>query len=139
MKIFFFSLFLYIFNKNQKNLDIIPIAFSLDDNYIYPTIVSITTIMINKNYDRKYNFYIMHPGDFKNDNKIKLKSLEKKYKNECTINLINMNNSYKLAPSNNRITLPTYYRLSLSNLLPNIDKIIYLDSDTIVFKDENDV
>ena len=95
--------------------------------------------MINKNYDRKYNFYIMHPGDFKNDNKIKLKSLEKKYKNECTINLINMNNSYKLAPSNNRITLPTYYRLSLSNLLPNIDKIIYLDSDTIVFKDENDV
>ena len=30
---------------------------------------------------------------------------------------------------NTRIPVPPYYRLILSDLLPNIDKIIYLDGD----------
>ena len=31
------------------------------------------------------------------------------------------------------MTIVAYYRLSLSDLLPNIDKIIYLDGDTLTF------
>ena len=33
------------------------------------------------------------------------------------------------------MTLTLYYRLSLSELLPNIDKMIYLDGDTLTFDD----
>jgi lipopolysaccharide biosynthesis glycosyltransferase len=36
---------------------------ALDDEYIYLTIISITSIMLNSNNRNKYEFYIMHPSD----------------------------------------------------------------------------
>ena len=118
-----------------RNLDIIPIAMSLDNNFIYQTIVSIISIIENKNPTTKYIFYIMFPPNFNKENKDKLKSLEKKYKNQCTINLIDMGNRYKNAPTNKKIPTPTYYRLSLPILLPKLEKIIWLDGDTLTHND----
>ena len=112
---------------------IIPISMALDDGYIYPTIVSITSIMINSNKNTKYIFYIMHPTEFKIENKNKLKSLEKKYK--CIINLIDMEGEYNDAWISGHITTPAYYRLSLPILLSDIDKILWLDGDTLIFTD----
>ena len=37
--------------------------------------------------------------------------------------------------SNNIKTLASYYRLSSLDLIPNIDKIIYLDDDALTFDD----
>ncbi len=37
--------------------------------------------------------------------------------------------------SRNIITLASYYRLSLPDLFPDIDKILYLDGDTLTFDD----
>lgn len=112
----------------------IPIAMALDDGYLYPTIVSITSIMENKDKNSNYEFYIMHPNEFSEDSKTKLKTLENKY-DGCKINLINMSDKYKNAYDIGHITTPAYYRLSLSDLLPNLDKIIWLDGDTLVFND----
>ena len=50
-----------------------------------------------------------------------------------------MGNAFKEANSDTRITTPAYYRLNLSELLPNIDKIIWLDGDTVTFKDLKDM
>ena len=121
--------------KTIINIDIIPISMATDDNYIFPTIVSITSIILNKKNTTKYDFYIMIPPYLKKENIQKLKSLEKKHKKNCTINIINMGEKYKNAPTNTHITTPGYYRLSLSILLPNINKIIYLDGDTITHND----
>lgn len=112
----------------------VPIAMALDDGYVYPTIVSITSALENANPEREYSFYIMHPGEFKQENKDKIKSLEEKYKS-CKIELIDMKDRYKDANDKGHITTPAYYRLALSDLLPNLDKIIWLDGDTIVFSD----
>ncbi len=126
---------------SKKNT--IPIAMALDDNYLYPTIVSITSMMENINSEKtQYEYYIMHPGEFSQDSQDKLKTLEKKYKNKnCKINFINMGELYKNAKSDKRITTPSYYRLSLSDLdiLKNISKIIWLDGDTLVYKDLTDM
>ena len=46
-----------------------------------------------------------------------------------------MGNKYKELNINNRIKTPTYYRLSLPNLLLDVDRIIWLDGDTLVFED----
>ena len=107
---------------------------ALDNGYIYPTIVSITSMLLNSNNRNKYEFYIMHPPDLLIENKNKLKNLEKKY-NGCKINLLDMGNKYVKAKIDQRITTPAYYRLSLSDLLPNLNKIIWIDGDTITFKD----
>ena len=46
-----------------------------------------------------------------------------------------MGKQYSKAKNDGRITTPAYYRLSLSDLLPNLNKIIWIDGDTITFKD----
>ena len=125
------------FNNNVEGISTekpIPVAMALDDGYVYPTIVSITSMLENASPNRKLDFYVMHPGEFKDENKQRLKSLEGKYVN-CSVNLINMQDKYKNAYDKGHITTPTYYRLSLSDLLPNIDKIIWLDGDTLTFCD----
>ena len=112
----------------------IPIAMALDDNYVYPTIVAITSAMENKNVATEYSFYLMHPNEFKDESKEKIKSLEKKY-GKCHIHLINMGEQFKTANDKGHITTPTYYRLALSELLVNLNKIIWLDGDTLTFQD----
>ena len=118
----------------EKTPDHIPIAMSLDENYVYPTVVAITSAMENSGGKAKYDFYIMHPSNLSEKSKETLLSLQDKY-DDCSINLIDMQNKFNSAYTDSRITTPAYYRLALSELLPNIDKIIWLDGDTIVLKD----
>ena len=73
-------------NYHQINLfhilyNNIPIAYGLNNRYIYPAIVSITSIMETIISKKKYDFYIIHSGDFSGENKKKLKSLEKNINN----------------------------------------------------------
>ncbi len=127
----FFTLRQYGFFEKTKP---IPIAMALDDGYLYPTIVSITSMMENSHENTNYDFYIMHPGNFKEESKERLKSLGKKY-NRCHINLINMESEYSTAYDKGHITTPAYYRLSLSELLPKLDKMLWIDGDTLIFDD----
>ena len=46
-----------------------------------------------------------------------------------------MGNQYKGLGLNFRISTPAYYRLSLHELLPDVNRIIYLDGDTMIFED----
>ena len=64
------SLYNLQFNYRVSDV-IIPIAMSLDDKYTYPTIVSITSILVNANSNTKYHFYILHPSRFTIQNKKK--------------------------------------------------------------------
>ena len=117
----------------------IPIAMAADDNYTYPTLVAITSLMENSKKDTHYDIYIMTPGKFSEENSKKLLNLQDKYDNHCKINLIDMKDRYKDANDRGHITTPTYYRLSLSSLLPSLDKIIWLDGDTLIFEDLTDM
>ena len=46
-----------------------------------------------------------------------------------------MDDRYDKAYTDHRISKQAYYRFSLGELLPNLNKIIYLDTDIIVYKD----
>lgn len=110
-----------------------------DNNYTYPTVVSITSLMTNAKNTTYYDIHIMVPHDFTEENKQKLLNLQKKFESRCQINLIDMQNSYESANVAGHIrtplTTPAYYRLSLSSLLPEVDKIIWVDGDTLIFED----
>lgn len=131
----FTSLFLTActYKNTDESIDI-PVAMSMDENYLFPTIVSITSVMENKKPYTHYSFYIMHPESLSDEAKEKLLSLQNKY-SDCLINLIDMADKYNDARTDSWIPTPAYYRLSLSDVLPNLEKIIWLDGDTLTFHD----
>ena len=132
-----------IFKKNNINNDIklkenktiISASYATDNQYIYPTIVSMTSLVTNAYNNTFYNIHILHPPDLTENSKKFLSSVEERYPDKCSILYFNMGNKYKYLPLNYKLTTPAYYRLSLPNLLPKIERIIWLDSDTLVFED----
>ena len=121
----------------DNSLNKIPISYGLNNRNIYMTLISITSILENANNKSYYLFYIMvskNRSEFSNHNKRKLKYFEKKY-SKCNVFIIEMDDSKFKYARVNRYPVPTYYRLLLAELLPNINKIIYLDGDTIILTD----
>lgn len=123
---------LYIQNQTYSY---IPCAYATDNGYIYPTLVSITSLVQNAKDKTFYEIYIMISYDFTEENKKILKSVENKYKKNCKIIFIDMGTKFQGEKITDRVKTPTYYRLELPDLLPNINQIIYMDGDTLIFED----
>ena len=126
-------------NINSENKEIIKqrisVAYCLDNNYTYPTLVSMISILENSS---NYTFYIFHllveKNIFKKENIEKFMHLEKKY-NSCKVNIFEITNEYFSNVNPNIKSIATYYRLLLPNLIIDEDRIIYLDGDTLVLTD----
>ena len=121
--------------EGNKNKTTISISYATDNKYIYPTIVSMTSLVANAGSNTFYNIYILHTPDLKESSKEFLNSVQNKYPDKCKIIYFNMNKKYMGLPANYRISIPTYYRLSLHELLLDVNRIIYLDGDTLIFDD----
>ena len=125
----------YVFNKNKlSDINKIPIAFTPDKNFILPTIVSITSLLKNKNINTYYIINIIFLQNFTNDELnlfIKLGNIFDNWE----LNFIKINNIFNNLPTNKNIPHSTYIRLIFSSLFKNYSKIIYLDGDTIILKD----
>ena len=122
-------------NISSENKTEIPISYAVDNKYIYPTIVSMTSLVYNARNNTFYKIYIMHSKNLTLYSKQILQSIENKYPNRCTIKYLNMGNKYADLMVNYKIQTPAYYRLSLPNLLLDEERIIWLDGDTLVFED----
>jgi lipopolysaccharide biosynthesis glycosyltransferase len=94
-----------------------------------------TSILENSFSHTYYVFYLLVDRQtFKNDNKRKLKNLEKKY-DRCEVNILEISN--EIIPNANvkRYPFAAYYRLLLADLVPEFNRIIYLDGDTLIYDD----
>lgn len=141
--LFFPSLLLYklipLLFINQINSKLINqkihIAYGLDNKYTYPTLVSMISILENSSIDTFYIFYLLVEKQlFKEENKKKLRNLEKKY-DRCKIIIFELSNDNLTNARVNRYPMAAYYRLLLAELIPDVNRIIYLDGDTIIFTD----
>ncbi len=146
MKIKNFFVFLLLFmlisapvsakeNLEGKSPYTIPVAMATDNNYVVPTLVAMTSMLENKAKDTKLDFYLMLSGEVTTKNKNSIKKLQKLYDN-CSVKLIDMKDRFSsnyIKPGH--ITTPTYYRLCLPSLLPQVDKVLYLDGDIVVTRD----
>ncbi len=111
----------------------INVCISCDENYAKYASVVIASILYNAQDEDFLHFYVLD-GDISSESKSKILSLTKI--KPCEIDFIKVDETkleiYKQINTHEYITLPTYYRLILSELLPDVDKIIYLDCDTVV-------
>ena len=120
--------------KYNNKMNIIPVSFAADNNYIYPLIVLLTSILFNSSPFTFYSFHILVPNDFLEENKKKVFGLAEKYP-KCEVTIHNLGDKYLYWSVYGNYTQTVYYRLSLSDIVNDFDKIIYLDCDTMVHKD----
>ena len=116
----------------------IPIAFSVDDNYVPYLSVTIKSILENSSERNHYELIILEENLSESNRKL-LSSLTAERDN-FSIRFLNVSSLMKTYGKNKLYTcfhfsLATYYRLFLAEILADYDKIIYLDSDLIIQKD----
>ena len=114
----------------------INICLSCDDKYSQHAGVVIASVLANAKSESAISFYILDGGisDIRKKQILSLKSIK-----DCSINFVAIDpndfDEYKKVCTHKYITLVTYYRLKLASLFPNIDKIIYFDSDMVINSD----
>ena len=112
----------------------IPISLCPNNRFTNLAYVTMTSILSSKFSNTYICFYLIIPNDFDIRNINFIKSLNEEY-NDFNITFIRMDNRFDKAYTDRRITAQAYYRFSLGELLKNLNKIIYLDVDVIVYKD----
>ena len=127
-------------NKKKDKLDkldklVIACAYALDNSYVYPTLVSMTSLVENAANTTFYSIYVLINEKFSDESRTVIKSVEKNHNTSCQIIFINMEDKYKDEKTDKRIKTPAYYKLSLHDLLPDVKRVIWLDGDTGIFGD----
>ena len=130
----FSDLLQYITSLPEPQLNYIPVALSTNNYYISLAYVCMTSILYSKSVYTYILFYvILSKGIFQKNIEF-LKSLYDQY-DYFNITILKIDNKYDKAFTSNYITKETYFRFSLGELIPHLNKIIYLDTDVIVLKD----
>lgn len=109
----------------------INVCFTFDDNYLYHGLTAIRSLIDNFNSNVELNIYILHDKNF-SDTNINLVKNEVKLKANLVFKLIDDNEFSFLPLNRDYISINTYFRLVLHKVLPEVGKIIYLDSDIVV-------
>ena len=119
----------------MKNEKMIPIFFACDNNYYKYTAVVIKSIMENASKDYKYKFYVLTLGiDDENQKKAVLD-----LKPNFEIEFVNVQKYYESIqdklPCRDYYNKTIYFRIFIADMFPELDKAIYIDSDTVVLGD----
>ena len=121
---------------NPNNINYIHIALTIDNNYLYPLLVFLTSLFDNRANSTFYIIHIPHSKNLRQEYFTKINSIiEKQGKGVSNITYYNMSDDFKGATTGTHIPITSYYRIALPSLLPYVDKIIYIDTDVINFKD----
>ena len=116
-------------NKNQ-----IHISMAIDNKFVYPSLVSMASCLSNNNNEKNIIVYhLLFSNDFKSDNYEIFESLKKKFDFSLNYYIIpSLFNHYKRWMGG---THTVYYKILLPYIFHDLDRIIYLDADTLIFKD----
>lgn len=114
-------------------MNIVPIAFSFDNNLVFPACVCISSLLISAEENTFYDIFILHSDNELFDRE-KLDGLLKFYK-RCRIQYRLVDNTFDDAFEIRGITTSTYNRLLIPEIVTEYDKIIYSDVDVIFRSD----
>ena len=120
-----------IFQKQKK---IINISFAIDNKYTNTLLVPLVSLLKNSDNNSIYHIYILVGETFNEKNSKLLYNLEKVYFN-CFIHIINLGKDFQDSYKKKFIDTSTYYRLELPHICIDINRIIYIDADTVILHD----
>lgn len=111
----------------------IHVAYSTDDTYAQFVGVSLCSLFEHKETHTPIDVFILD-GGIGDENKSKLNALSEKY--GFTLHFIVIDTDFFAWFSiQKHLTQAAYYRLLIADILPGLDKILYLDSDVIIKSD----
>jgi lipopolysaccharide biosynthesis glycosyltransferase len=114
----------------------IPVVFSANDFYVPYLATVMQSVMDCSSRERDYSLIVL-TRDITEENKALLQSMVQNAKHFTLtiIDVTEMMEKYEDLYISNHIKIETYYRLLVQDILPDIDKILYIDCDTIVKTD----
>ena len=113
----------------------ISIVYSCNDAYVPFTYISIVSLIQHSSIANSYNIYILY-SDISKENQRYLEELQRQNIRIFLINVSEYKKQYETDFTLSfHFSIETYYRFFLSQLFSNLDKIIYIDADTLVQKD----
>ena len=128
--------FYWIITSKEDIVNLLRIAYAPDENYVGITTISMISILDNTE-DEDIEFIILHSGlSEKSINKLEwVKNIKK-----CIIRYVDVNREeFKNYPLVNWVTIAAWFRTKIADLCPDCDKVLYLDSDTMVLSSLNEL
>ena len=121
---------------NEQDDDIIHIGFGLHDKTGHYS-VWVGTVMqsILEHTDSRICFHILHDETLSIDNKYKLEKVARSGSSIIEFHKIDENDFSVVKNQMSRFTIGAMFRCSLPELLPDLNRIIYLDADLFVNRD----
>ena len=121
---------------NEQDEDIIHIGFGLHDKDGHYS-VWVGTVMqsILEHTDSRICFHILHDETLSIDNKYKLKKVARSGFSIVEFHKIDENDFSVVKNQMSRFTIGAMFRCSLPELLPDLNRFIYLDADLFVNRD----
>ena len=119
----------------DKNKEVLPIFFAVDDGYIPFLAVTLRSLVDNSSERYTYLIKVLNT-DVSEENKKKIKKFEKK---NINIEFVDLN--YYVDKIKDKLhtrdyySKTTYFRLFIPELYPQYDKALYLDGDIIILED----
>jgi lipopolysaccharide biosynthesis glycosyltransferase len=115
-------------------MDNINIAFCFDERLWMQAGVAIASLLINSKGKCRCDIYCVVPKNVTSQNRKDLRELTEIFDADAKIFFLEANNDFDNAKYGG-FYISSFYRLMLPVLLPSLDKILYLDSDTLVCGD----
>lgn len=121
---------------NEQDEDIIHIGFGLHDKDGHYS-VWVGTVMqsILEHTDSRICFHILYDETLSTDNKYKLEMVAHNGSSKIEFHKIDEDDFSAVKDQMSRFTIGTMFRCSLPGLLPDLNRIIYLDADLFVNRD----
>lgn len=131
--------------RNTEKLDVVedanepnavPIVLSCSNYYVRFASVLIESIKQNASADFRYKIYILN-NDITAENQQLLTDQINSYGN-FSIRFVDVRRrmaEYANISADRYLSIQTFFRLCITDIFPNMDKIVYLDGDTIVCHD----
>ena len=125
-------------HDNKVAERIIPVAFAVNDNYLKYASVTIASILHYQKEDERYFFYILHRNICQKHQTVLKDWITAQ---GAFVEFINVREKIdsRLLYVSGYVTEETYYRILIPELLPEWEKIIYMDCDIICLSNLGDI
>jgi lipopolysaccharide biosynthesis glycosyltransferase len=127
-------IFLIFLMENKSYKYYINVAYAFDNDYHYITHISMKSIMISQNKDTFIIFHLL-VSNLNSSQKNIIDRIKREH-NNCKIKYYEMRDKFKNIKISSSIwSTANFYRIILPELLPKEKKLLFLDTDTLIYKD----